>query len=74
MRWTRSCETGVDRSEFDLEGGYNHDALAASVKASLDILIGDRRIDDPLGLAPEVIKPAGFDDFIKMVKKQHRLG
>jgi len=35
------------RLVFTLEGGYNLTALAASVKATFDVLLGNATIDDP---------------------------
>ncbi|GAH06150.1 unnamed protein product, partial [marine sediment metagenome] len=32
-----------------MEGGYPLDALAASVKATFDVLLGNTNIEDPLG-------------------------
>ena len=37
------------RVVFTLEGGYNLTALAASVKAAFDVLLGNTNIQDPLG-------------------------
>ncbi|GAH06148.1 unnamed protein product, partial [marine sediment metagenome] len=37
------------RLTFTLEGGYPLDALAASVKATFDVLLGNTNIEDPLG-------------------------
>jgi acetoin utilization deacetylase AcuC-like enzyme len=37
---------------FSLEGGYNPAALAGSVKAVLDVLLGNEKIEDKLGACP----------------------
>jgi len=37
------------RLVFALEGGYSLKALAASIKATLEVLLGDEKIEDPLG-------------------------
>lgn len=61
------------RLVFTLEGGYNLKALAASVRASLDILLGNSSSEDPLGASPQ--KPAAPDisRLIKRLKQQHAL-
>jgi acetoin utilization deacetylase AcuC-like enzyme len=45
------------RIVFALEGGYDHTALAWSVRACLDALQGNDFAPDPLGLGPEVRSP-----------------
>jgi acetoin utilization deacetylase AcuC-like enzyme len=40
------------RIVFTLEGGYNIDALASSIKATLEVLLGETEIADPMGLPP----------------------
>jgi acetoin utilization deacetylase AcuC-like enzyme len=37
-----------------LEGGYNHEALANSVAASLGMLLGETSITDPIGAPPPI--------------------
>ncbi|MFH1087006.1 MAG: histone deacetylase [Chloroflexota bacterium] len=61
------------RLVFALEGGYHLQALPASVRATLDVLLGSPGIDDPLGPPPEQWKPAGFEDLLRQVKRLHRL-
>jgi acetoin utilization deacetylase AcuC-like enzyme len=58
---------------FGLEGGYDLRALAASVKATFDVLRGKTRIDDPLG-KPERLWPApDIDELVQRLKKVHGL-
>lgn len=55
-----------------LEGGYNLKALAASVKATLDVLLGNL-IEDPVGPAPEADPVRGFTELVAEIKQIHRL-
>lgn len=52
-----------------LEGGYNLDALAAGVCASLNVLLGDPQVEDPLGPPPRPERPA--DDILARVRQVH---
>jgi len=63
------CES---RLAFTLEGGYNLDALAASVKATFDVLLGNS-VDDPLGESPRHTGVADIDRLIGAVKRLHKL-
>jgi acetoin utilization deacetylase AcuC-like enzyme len=56
-----------------LEGGYNLQALASSVKAVFDVLLGNSEIDDPLGKPSVARKPGGFEEHIAAIKKIHHL-
>jgi acetoin utilization deacetylase AcuC-like enzyme len=56
-----------------LEGGYNLQAVASSVQALLDILLGNSEVDDPLGKAPTARRPEGFDEHIEAIKRIHHL-
>lgn len=58
---------------FTLEGGYHLDALATSVKATLDMLLENKDIVDPVGPPPEGRKPPDIKEIIKAVKEAHRL-
>lgn len=58
---------------FTLEGGYNLQVVAASVKAVFDVLLGNSEIDDPMGKAPAARKPEGFDGHIEAIKRIHGL-
>jgi acetoin utilization deacetylase AcuC-like enzyme len=61
------------RLVFTLEGGYNLSALAASVKATFDILLGNTSIDDPLGGSPHRFGAADIDRLIAVIKEIHKL-
>jgi len=58
---------------FSLEGGYNLNALAASVKATFDVLMGNTRIDDPLGQSPRSFRAPKIDRLIEAIKQIHNL-
>jgi acetoin utilization deacetylase AcuC-like enzyme len=60
------------RLVFTLEGGYNLNALAASVKATFDVLLGNS-IDDPLGGSPHRSGAANLDRLIGVIKDIHKL-
>ena len=59
------------RLAFTLEGGYDLDALAYSIAATIETLLGDDAIADPLGSSPRPSAPA--DDMILHIKGIHRL-
>jgi len=61
------------RLVFTLEGGYNLQVVASSIKAVFDVLLGNSGIDDPLGKASMVRKPQGFDEHIEEIKRIHHL-
>ncbi len=61
-----------------LEGGYPLAALAASVKATFDVLLGEKDIDDPLSHPPSGFKLRGFEtpditSLVKSLKRIHKL-
>ena len=62
------------RLAFALEGGYHLQALPYSIKATLDVLLGNSGTDDPLG--PPARGRGGTDVslLIKQVKAVHGLG
>ena len=60
------------RLAFTLEGGYNLDALAASVKATFDVLLGNS-VEDPLGQSSRSFGAAGIDHLLGTVKELHKL-
>jgi acetoin utilization deacetylase AcuC-like enzyme len=62
------------RLVLTLEGGYNLDALAASVKATFDVLLGNSAVDDPIGPSPRHFKVANIERLIGAVKAIHKLG
>ncbi len=57
-----------------LEGGYNLSALAASVRATFDVLLGSPDIVDPLGPPPHSGPPRDIDEVLQAVKDIHKLG
>jgi len=59
------------RLVFTLEGGYNLQVVASSIKATFDVLLGNSEIDDPMGKAPAESKPGGFDKHIEVIKRIH---
>jgi acetoin utilization deacetylase AcuC-like enzyme len=54
-----------------LEGGYNHEALSSSIAATLNILMGNKDITDPLGVQHTRTKPSGFDNLLQTVRDKH---
>jgi len=61
------------RVVFTLEGGYNLTALATSVKATFDVLLGNTNIEDPLGQPQRRFEIGGIDQLIERIKKIHNL-
>ena len=57
---------------FALEGGYDHTALAWSVQACLEALLGDPFTPDPLGAGPQPTPP-DIDIVLAAVKRAHGL-
>jgi len=68
-----AAELCQGRLVFTLEGGYNLQVVACSVKAVFDVLLGSAKIEDPLGKASAVAKPGEFSEHIEKVKRIHRL-
>ena len=67
-----AAELCSGRLVFALEGGYYLPALAASIRATLDVLLGNPGGGaDPLGQPPERVKPPGFDTLLAPVKERH---
>jgi acetoin utilization deacetylase AcuC-like enzyme len=60
------------RLVFTLEGGYNLEALAASVKATFDVLLGNST-SDPLGQPPHSFGVVNIDRLIEVVREIHKL-
>ena len=58
---------------FALEGGYDHTALAWSVRACVDALLGNEFVPDPLGAAPAVRGP-DISGLLQRVREVHGLG
>ena len=61
------------RLVFSLEGGYNLEALAASIKATFDMLLGNTIIEDRLGQPPRSFKTPSIAPLIKKIKERHKL-
>jgi len=61
------------RLVFTLEGGYNLTALAASVKATFDVLLGNTSIEDPLGQSPHRLAAPTTNPLIKAIREIHNL-
>ncbi len=66
------------RLVFALEGGYPLDSLAASVRATFDVLLGNPDVKDPLGQPPPGFKMRGFKppditSLIAQIEQLHNL-
>jgi acetoin utilization deacetylase AcuC-like enzyme len=61
------------RLVFTLEGGYNLQVAASSVRATFDVLMDKPEIVDPLEELPVARKPGGFDEHIAEIKKIHHI-
>ena len=61
------------RLVLTLEGGYNLTALAASVKATFGVLLGNNSIEDPLGPSPRRLAVTNIDSLINKIKEIHNL-
>jgi acetoin utilization deacetylase AcuC-like enzyme len=68
-----SDELCPNRLVYTLEGGYHRQALAFSVTATFDLMMGNSEVFDPLGAPPMVYSPHDFDDFIKKIRAIHKL-
>jgi acetoin utilization deacetylase AcuC-like enzyme len=67
-----AAELCQGRLVFTLEGGYNLQVAASSVKATFDVLMGSPEIVDPLGKSPRG-KVGGFEEHVNIIKKVHHL-
>ena len=61
------------RLVFTLEGGYNLSALAASVRATFDVLLGNQKVEDPLGLPSQRYRNADITSLLEKVRRIHGL-
>jgi acetoin utilization deacetylase AcuC-like enzyme len=68
-----AAELCQGRLVFTLEGGYNLQVVAYSVRNIFAVLLGNSGIDDPLGKAPAARGPEGFDEHIQAIKRIHRV-
>jgi acetoin utilization deacetylase AcuC-like enzyme len=57
---------------FSLEGGYDLDALAASVQATFEVLLGKREIEDNIG-PPASAPQIDISPLIKRIREIHGL-
>jgi acetoin utilization deacetylase AcuC-like enzyme len=62
-----------DRIVLTLEGGYNLDALAASTRATIDVLLGNPDIIDPIGKNPGARAAPDIEALLEVVKGTHGL-
>ena len=67
-----AAELCQGRLVFTLEGGYNLQVVASSIKAVFDVLLGNSKVDDPMGEAA-VRKPEGFDEHIEAIRRIHQI-
>jgi acetoin utilization deacetylase AcuC-like enzyme len=67
-----AAELCQGRLVFTLEGGYNLQVVASSIKAVFDVLLGNSEIDDPVGEAT-ARKSEGFDEHIEAIKGIHHI-
>jgi len=58
---------------FTLEGGYNLKALAASVKATFDVLLGNPDIEDPLGQPERRGAAPDISELVTQIKEIHKI-
>ena len=61
------------RLVFTLEGGYNLTALAYSVTATIELLLGHSEVYDPLGESPLSYSPGDFGGFLDTIRSIHQL-
>ncbi len=61
------------RLVLSLEGGYNLEALAASVKTTFDVLLGKASVDDPLGQPSSRFAAPGIAQLIRAISEIHTL-
>jgi acetoin utilization deacetylase AcuC-like enzyme len=62
-----------ERLVFTLEGGYSLDALAASIRVNLDVLMGNPDIVDPLGKPPGARAAPDIEELLQSIKGTHKL-
>jgi acetoin utilization deacetylase AcuC-like enzyme len=68
-----AAELCQGRLVFTLEGGYNLQVVASSIKAIFDVLLGNSEIDDPMGEPSMARVPEEFDEHIEAIKRIHHI-
>ena len=58
---------------FTLEGGYNLQVVASSIKAVFDVLLDNLEVDDPLGKGSMARNPERFDKHIEAIERIHHI-
>jgi len=61
------------RLVFALEGGYNIEALAISVDATINVLLGSPKSGDASGKPRRIWSPPDTDDLFKRIKATHNI-
>ncbi len=61
------------KTVITLEGGYNLKALATSVKATFDVLLGKSDIEDPLGQPEHRWAAPDISDLVTRIKEIHKI-
>jgi acetoin utilization deacetylase AcuC-like enzyme len=61
------------RLVLTLEGGYNLAALAASVRATFEVLLGNEKVEDPVGPPPQRYRDTDITLLLEKVKRIHGL-
>ena len=70
-----AAELCQGRMVFALEGGYHLQALAYSVKATFEVLLGlPAGVDDPLGAPPQCGGAPDIGPLLQRIKATHGLG
>jgi acetoin utilization deacetylase AcuC-like enzyme len=66
-------EMCAGRLIFSLEGGYNLTALSASVKATFEVLLEKKDIEDKLGQLPFEVSRPDISLLLKRIKEIHKI-
>ena len=61
------------RMVFGLEGGYDLAALSSSVQATLDLLLGNTKIEDPLGMPSRRFATPDISPLLATIREIHGL-
>jgi acetoin utilization deacetylase AcuC-like enzyme len=61
------------RTVLCLEGGYNLTVLSAAVRATFEVLLGVKDIEDKLGQLPLEVEIPDISQLVKRLKKIHNL-